>query len=342
MAAINSASAMEKDDGIYGQYASFAWKNGLDGWVSFGNRQIPSSVGFPVQLNTQEQLEEQRASVVAKLDALAPGARDEIRKQKIAELSPREKEVYDKSPEQRSQEENYIAGTVLIARLRPTNDEVAAKVGREKRSQAREIADELQRLDREIDMTNRYRGTVNFLYWKSRCEAEQSSEALAARELIHDAEVLHRNQRDLSAARQKYEQAWDNWAVVYEKHPRLFDSIEAKELVESIERYEKLLNDLDQKFPADFKLMKILEVTYEGAELRKRIEILHGTLPKDGSAPQEPPSKTGGKPGEKSTEEKAKQETEKKETEKPEPAKEPTPTGNAKPAPEPEGKKKPQ
>jgi hypothetical protein len=88
--------------------------------------------------------------------------------------------------------------------------------------------------------------------------------------------------------------------------------------------------------------MKILEVTYEGAELRKRIEILHGTLPKDGSAPQEPPSKTGGKPGEKSTEEKAKQETEKKETEKPEPAKEPTPTGNAKPAPEPEGKKKPQ
>ena len=331
MATINSASAMEKDDGVYGQYASFAWKNGLDGWTNFGNRQIPTSVGITVQLNTLEVLNERHQGLEVKLDAIAPGARAELKKQKIAALPKRERDLYDKPADKRTPEESFVAENMLEAKVRPSNDEVATKVGREKLGQAREIADQLQRLDREMEMTSRYRGTVNFDYWKSRCEAEQTNEALAARELVHDAEALHKSQRNLNAARQKYEQAWENWAVVYEKHPRLFDSVEATELVESVEKYGLLLDSLDLKFPADFKLMKLLDITSEGQSLKQRIEGIHGSL-RENSAPKEsaPSSAVKPKEGEKSAETPPAEK--KTQPEGAEPAKEPSKAGDSKPA----------
>jgi hypothetical protein len=138
-------------------------------------------------------------------------------------------------------------------------------------------------------MTNRYRGTVNYDYWRARCNAEQTEEALLARELVHDAEILNEGTKSLNEARKKYEQAWDNWAIVYEKHPQLFDSIEAQELVVAVEHYSNLLLQLDLKFPADFKLKKLLDLTQHGQELRKRLDTLQAAAPE--GTPTEPKEK---------------------------------------------------
>jgi hypothetical protein len=336
MASINAASAMEKDDGIYGQSASLAWSVGQAGWVRFGNRQIPTSLGITVQLNTLEDLKVRHATTQAKLDALAPGAREKIRQQLIASLPKREKDLFNKPEAERNAEEKYFAETLVAGHIRPGNEAVAAKVPREKQSEAREIADQLQRLEREIEMTGRYRGTVNFEYWRARCEAEQTAEALAARELVHDAEALQKATRNLNEARKKYEQAWENWAVVYERHPQLFDSIEADELVEAVERYGNLLGSLDLKFPADFKLKKLLEITSQGQAFKQRIEALQGISPESLIPDSEPtrPELTD-KPAVKKSDEKSSPAGEKPSA----PAKEATQPVEDKPAKEAAGEK---
>jgi hypothetical protein len=276
MAGINAASAMEKDDGVFGQYAKFAWSAGKDGWTRFGNRQIPTYLGISVQLNNLEDLQERLAAAEAKLDAIAPGVREKIRQQKIAALPKREKETWEKAPEKRTAEENFYFGAISRM-VKASNDDVAAQVPRDKLSQSREIADQLQRLSKEIDMTSRYRGTVNFVYWRARCNADQSDEALAARELVHDAEALFEAKKSLNEARKKYDQAWDKWVVVYGKYPELLDSVEAQELVEVIEHYANLLGALDQKFPADFKLKNVMVMNHGGQELLKRLDAVNAT-----------------------------------------------------------------
>ncbi len=320
MANINAASAMEKDDGIFGQSAKFAWSVSHQGWTRFGNRQLPTYLGITIQLNSLEELRVRHADVQARLDARAPGIREKIRQEKIAGLPKREKELWDKPAEKRTPEEIMVYESILQAMVKPSNDDIAARVLREKLSEAREIADQLQRLEQEIDMTSRYRGTVNFDYWRARCNAEQTEEALLARELVHDAEILNEGKKSLNDARKKYEQAWDNWAIVYEKHPQLFDSIEAQELVVAVEHYSNLLGSLDVKFPADFKLKKLLDLTQHGQELRKRLDTLQAAAPEGTpSEPKEKKPESTDKPGEKPAE---------KSGEKP--AKEADPPANAK------------
>lgn len=315
MASISAASAMEKDDGVFGQHAQGAWSVSRDGWNRFGNRQLPTYLGLSIQLNSLEEMQARHATIEAKLDALAPGVRESVRKERIARLPKREKDVWDKQPEKRTQEENMVFATILQAMVKPRNEEIAGRVPREKLSEAREIADQLQRLEQEIDMTNRYRGTVNFNYWRARCNAEQTQEALAARELVHKAEALFEGKKSLNEARRNYEQAWDNWAVVYEKYPELFDSVEAQELVEAVEHYSNLLGALDVKFPADFKLKKLLEMTQHGQELRKRLDALQAAATEiTPTEPKEKKPESTDKPTEKPAEKSGKEPAETKET----------------------------
>jgi hypothetical protein len=265
---------------------------------------MPTYLGIYVRLNSLEELQSQFAATEARLDALAPGAREEIRAANIAALPKREKDVWDKPVEKRSSEEQYVFVTVLSPKVKPTNDDIAARVPREKLAVARDIADQLLRLTKEIDMTSRYRGTVNFDYWRARCDAEQTEEALTAREQVHKAEELLSANASLNESRENFEKAWDNWEVVYKKHPLLFDSGEAEELVDNVEHYADLLGRIDVKFPADFKLKVLLEMTDKGQRLRKRLDAVQATATeftpaKPGEKKPEPAEKPGEKPGEK-------------------------------------------
>ena len=252
---------------------------GNAGWVRFGNRQLPTYLGIAIQLNNLEALQASHAETEARLDALAPGARKEIRSANIAALPKREKDVWDKPIEKRTTEEQYIVVMLIGPKIKATNDDVAARVPREKLAQAREIADQLQNLTREMEMTARYRGTVNFDYWRARCSAEQTPEALDAREQVHKAEELREANRSLNDSRENYEKAWENWAIVFKKHPQLFDSIEAQELVDAVDHYADVLGRIEVKFPADFKLKELLEMTEKGQRLKKRLDTLQGIAP---------------------------------------------------------------
>jgi hypothetical protein len=96
-----------------------------------------------------------------------------------------------------------------------------------------------------------------------------------------------------------YEEAWENWALLFEKYPVLLDSVQGQELVESIAHYHDLLGKLDVDFPADFKLNKLLDMVSEGRRLKEQIRVVQGSpdpqTPPPGTVPPKSESPAGTK-----------------------------------------------
>ena len=86
-----------------------------------------------------------------------------------------------------------------------------ARTGRDVRREVQRLV----RLGREAEATAQaidlYREQVNYVYWKQRCEIEQTDTAIRARKLVYEADQAYRK-ADLEGMREKYEQAWEEWA----------------------------------------------------------------------------------------------------------------------------------
>ncbi len=323
MALINGAEAMEKD-GTFGQRAKTAWDSASASWVAYGNRDLMSSAGFTIRLNSRDALNKEMLETLAKMDALDPGILERMKKEAVDKLSERFRVIYDKALEERTPEENEIYIYQIAPLLLPDPNKVAAQIKGDKRPVARELADRLSDLGQVMRMTVNYCGQVSFDDWTARCESEQTPEVLKARELIFEADKEKDKGANLSAARKNYEEAWVLWAKTLEKWPILTGNAEFRELVDSIKNYRELLNQLDAEIPADFPLNKFLLGRPDGAMMLKEVQRLQesttvpvGEQPKSETKPVEKPAEAA-KPAEddKSAEAKAEPAEEAKEAAK--------------------------
>jgi hypothetical protein len=132
---------------------------------------------------------------------------------------------------------------------------------------------------------------VAFDYWRMRVQAERTNEARQARKDVYDADKLSAQGARFEEARRLYEQAWDSWAIIFKQYPDLMNNSEAQDLIESISRYRDLLGQLDQPFPAEFKLNDLLDMHYDGQQLREQIRLIQGTAPATAEQPKLEPSK---------------------------------------------------
>ena len=63
---------------------------------------------------------------------------------------------------------------------------------------------------------------------------------------------------DLEGMRNKYEQAWEEWAKIFDKYPDILEDTTAEDLVDEVKRYQWLLAQLDEPWPPPgFKLRKV-------------------------------------------------------------------------------------
>ena len=53
--------------------------------------------------------------------------------------------------------------------------------------------------------------------------------------------------------------AWDEWAKIFEQYPQLIKDEMADDLREVINRYKRVLDQLDEEFPRDFKLQILVQ-----------------------------------------------------------------------------------
>jgi len=278
------ADNLEKD-GTFGQFAKQAWRDAEDEWRDFGNRSIDTAYEIPLQLNGKEDLFDQAELKKDQLDALAPGVRDDLEKEKRVKLSSEERVAWDKYREalnkykralhkyhEGPKQTGKIEKPVLLAgvekdladRAEAKPDEIARRVSPVHREQASKLAHEIDHDEILALYTTRERSKVNFDFWRTRAKAEQTDECVRAREAIYRGDEAYAK-GDMIRARPKYDEGIEGWHRVLERpefHSLIEDVSLGGDLIDAIRRYEKCLaqDDLDlASLPKRFALQDVVD-----------------------------------------------------------------------------------
>jgi hypothetical protein len=267
----NYAANLEVDGGldgkaVFGDPARTAWDTAVREWDEFAKRDIPSSLGVPIRIGDLETLQKKLDETTQQLEKLEPEVKEQIVAEKRKELTDEQRQALEVKSEDRTPEQK---AAVLLAegKLKPTPDEIAARVSEKNKSKAQELAQEVTRLAGLVRVTNSSQDTIQFKYWYIRCEAERTENCLAARELMYNGNQAYLIDTDLEKARKLYEESFQKWALVFKDYPLLMtDRVVQDDLVGpdylpgAIRYYEQVLKKLDEKFPEgkDFILHDLL------------------------------------------------------------------------------------
>ena len=257
MTAINHARALE-EEGVFGETAREAWKLAGDEMRRFSVREIPTSWDVPIRLGMREAELARAQKLGEDLETLLPGLFKEVQDRKRAALSADQRKALDTPAIDRTEAQQQAAAEAESA-LAVTWPMVAREAPAAVRDKARELARQYVEAAETAEIIARYRDIVNFDFWRASCEVEVTEPALRARELVWQAEREFENAR-LLPAKQAYEQAFAAWREVLDSSPVLkADDLTGDDLVEMIDRYRKVLDQLDEKFPQPFILQDVLD-----------------------------------------------------------------------------------
>ena len=253
MAPINYATALDEEARF--DLLLSAWQLAGDEWEAFGNRQIPTTWGVNIKLNQLEEIRSQNQAIVLELEQYRPGLRDDILKAKRSALPAEIQAALAKADNDRTMIDwgnvELSKGFLVVS----SQDMVHhSDFPAEHRVKARAIAQQASDLKVHAERIERYRSIVNYEYWATRCNVEQLDETLRARRLVHEGERLL-DATELEDARNAFEQAFVIWGAIYKKYPNLMGDVTSEEVYRSTLSYERLLNQLDLPFPADFPLL---------------------------------------------------------------------------------------
>lgn len=254
---ISHAVAIE-EEGILDEKAQYAWMRGGRAWDEYGQREIPTSYGFTIRLNEEQRYKDEMKRSGDRLDEMLPGVREAIEAEKRAALLPEERTALDTAPENRTADQEELA-TMAANKVKASYADIAARAPSDKRREARRLMNAGRSAEARSEAIRNYQDQVNYRYWKMRCEVEQMDTAIRARKLVFEADKAYKA-ADLVTMREKYEAAWDDWAVIFDKYPEMLEDATAEELMEAVIRYRFVLGQLDEPFPPPgFKLQKLLE-----------------------------------------------------------------------------------
>ena len=173
------AEAIETE-GTFGDVAQEEWRKGGQEWDQYGARDIPTSTGTTIRLGDLETAREATKELETEFEALTTGIRDQIREEKLAKLTDLEQAAMRVPAEQRDAEQREIAMGVG-GKAEVSNLEIAERVVENDREKVTQLAQQLGETSQRARQIANYRMTVNYDYWKARCEAEQTENATTAR-----------------------------------------------------------------------------------------------------------------------------------------------------------------
>ena len=269
MCLINYSEALE-EEGTFGEVAKSAWRKAADAWNQYSNRDLPTQYNFSVRLSEKEIYEKRSREAQDELTRLAPaGLREEMVSERLAALTPQERDAYDTPDAQRTSEQRGLV-PVLDGKMKIEHVQFADRIKGENHAAALKAAEEATQCDFIARAIDNQREIVNYDYWLLRCQLEPNDDTLAARKLIYDADkaFVAANIR----APELYVEGFKNWRKVLDAHPALIkDSNFTDELADSVEHYRNALHQIDETLPKPFILQDVLDAdeAYHGALGRK-------------------------------------------------------------------------
>ena len=262
MTSINHARALE-EDGEFGPAAKDGWKLANEELGRFAERDIPTSWGVPIQLRLREAEEKRAAQLAADLEQLLPGQFAAAQQNRKDALTADQKAAIE-TPALDRTEAQQQAAAAAESQLLVTWKSVARQAPADVRAKAEDLAREYTEAQERATMIDRYRDIVNFDFWRATCEAEVTEPALEARESTWRADKEFEAAR-LQSAKQAYEQSFAAWRKVLDASKVLReDPLTADDIVEVIDRYRKLLEQLDEPFPSPFVLQDVIDLVSPG------------------------------------------------------------------------------
>ncbi len=260
MAQINYADALNKD-GVHGERSQRAWRDAARDWKAYSEMRITTSYGSLIKLKNKESVDDQAQQFEQQLDDLEPGLRVKMLEDRLSTLSEERRIAHETPLEQRTEQQHELA-SAAAEQLELSVHDVAEEVGRlypDKAAEARRLAKGAAKAKERASVIRRYRDIVNFIYWRTRCEYEQTADANTAHTLIHEGEEAF-GRLHLIEARDKYWEGLNRWAKIFEQFPQLTDKgLTGEDVVEIVIAYVDVLDQLDEKIPGDFSLREILE-----------------------------------------------------------------------------------
>ncbi|HEX3999160.1 MAG TPA: hypothetical protein VHX65_11465 [Pirellulales bacterium] len=260
MSLISYAEDLESDSTAgetpkFGEVAKNAWDHADREKDEFGARDLAAPDNTIVHLNAEEDLIAREKRLEEQLEKLLPGEFERVKLATRDKQTPQQRISLDLPFDKRTapQENDWILWW----------NEVAERTSPDRRAKARKLAADLTNTEsaaREIRMS---RDIVNYNYWKTRCEAEPTDDALAARQLMYQAGQEQMEARP-TTAKKLYEQSFAAWRKVLDRWKVLReDTLMAEDLADVVEKYRDVLRQLagaDSKFPAHFILQDVLDL----------------------------------------------------------------------------------
>ena len=194
------------------------------------------------------------------MEKLLPGRFKATEEAKRGSLTPEQKAALDVPPLERTdaQQADARAATEIMKFDWP---EVVAEAPADTRVRAKELLRQWKEAKETAEIIDRYREIVNFNVWRATCEAEVTEPALKAREATWRAERDFENAK-LQTAKLAYEEAFAAWREVLDASPVLrADQIYTDEIGEVVDRYRKVLEQLDEPFPKSFPLQGLVRTS---------------------------------------------------------------------------------
>jgi hypothetical protein len=222
-------------------------------------REIPTSWDVPIRLGLREDELARSDRIAAELEALLPGRFAALEQRLRDGLSTEQKQALATTPLERSEQQQQLVAAAEAA-TRVTWSMVAREAPADVQAKAKELARQHVEARETAEIIDRYRDIVNFDFWRAACEAEVTEPALLAREKIWEADREFENAR-LQPAKKAFEQAFAAWRQVLDAAPVLRqDKLTADDMRDIVDRYRKLLEQLDEPFPKPFVLQDVLDL----------------------------------------------------------------------------------
>jgi len=260
MSQINYAAAIEKE-GFF-EKARRAWIRAGEEWDQFGDEVIEHSTGVLLRLGDQPRLEGVVAELRKRLDAMAPGLREKIAKEKLDALTMAERTLHEIPPAELT-DDQLKQWEEIEEKLKVSDRDLAERIAHDEPARAKEslrLLNELEREDLRLYYTISYKRDSNYDYWATRCAFEQTPNAIAAREKMYNARKAFLDQ-NLPLAKQLYKDGFAKWRLVIDAFPSILDdeATTGDDLIEYLQKYREVLDQLDETLEDDFPLWEVIE-----------------------------------------------------------------------------------
>jgi len=255
------------EDGHFGDATLEEWNKAAREWQTFGTRLLPTSLGLHIRLAAFDRQRSETIQLRKDFDELVasePGLKEKLVAERRAELSQIERDALDLKRADRSSQQQFVAEQAE-AKLRLTPRDIALAMSPEHQDAGSKLADQLAAAEVRLATLERNREIVNYEYWRVRCEVERRPETLQAREEIYlGDQALAKS--DLQGALTHYNRGLDEWKKVIDQYPRLLaEKTMVIELMQIVEKYQRILKQNDAPMPDPFPLQAVIKAGEEYA-----------------------------------------------------------------------------